>query len=351
MITAFLMVFLVLPFLVVPDPEHLQDPGPFLEPTVPFPSPIPLLHPVHGGPGAGQGSGTPTTPSAPTATDAPHPVEGSSGTGSQQPWSQGQVAQGGVHYNRPGYQRRVRELLVPSHLDFKRHDQNHDGVIDNAELQEFCVFLNHDFETQGRVQADLGRSFDSDHSGALSEEEWRGFIAMEGLHYISHRVNLVLVFLLSVCAAGGIVAVTQATAARTLVAGVAGVVAALALLNWLLVTAGLLSGILLLLPEAPIVFTCLVLYTLTLRRGVVQRLPWVTDQPPPAPSSPRSSKGARASGSSGAAATGDVSPVWHMLARAVSWTFRAVVTARKSLVGFAVQMTAARRYSSSRPRQ
>lgn len=167
-------------------------------------------------------------------------------------------------------------------------------------------------------------------------------------------MNLVLVVLLSACAAGGIVAVARATAARTLAAGVAGVVAALALCNWLLVTAGLVSGLLLLLPQAPIVFTCLVLYTLALRRGVVQRQPWVVAQPTPAPSSPRG-KGPRPAGSTPTAfatpGPGDVSPVWAVLARAMSWTFRAVTAARKSLVGFAVQMTAARRYGTSRPRQ
>lgn len=120
MITAFLLVFLVLPFLVVPDPEHLQDPGPYQQPgaaTAPTsPGPMHLLHPVHQ-PGVDLGSGPPTTPSA---TEAPHSTGGSSNSGPQQAGSQGQSVYGGVQYNRPGYQRRVRELLVPSHLDFKR---------------------------------------------------------------------------------------------------------------------------------------------------------------------------------------------------------------------------------------
>jgi hypothetical protein len=67
--------------------------------------------------------------------------------------------------------------MPPPHTH--RHDINKDGKIDSAELHLFCAFLEEDFDSRGRVQVQIGQRFDSDLSGALSEEEWRGFIAME----------------------------------------------------------------------------------------------------------------------------------------------------------------------------
>jgi hypothetical protein len=109
MSAAFVLVFIALPFLLVPEPDQLEPQGGRAVPSaVPY-TLHPHTHPGHAGQAPGSGPAN-----TPAATQAPS-------VGGGAPVPQAGVAYGGVPYARPGYQRRVQALQMPSHLDFGRY--------------------------------------------------------------------------------------------------------------------------------------------------------------------------------------------------------------------------------------